>query len=97
MVAVALVTIVAGVVFFVSVLSNRGDVQVRLGDDYFNAGDARDISDDIRDRGPILWSDLAGGSRDIVVNHLGDDPETGWVAFEARQPGDPRLSDRLER
>ena len=90
MVGIALLTIVAGIAFFVNAVANRGDVQVRLGDDFFNAGDAADISDDIKDRGPILWSDLAGGSRDIVINHLATDPEQGWVAFEARKPGDPR-------
>jgi len=90
MVVVALAVIVGGVAFFVRAVTQRGDVQVRLGDDYFNAGDAADISDDIKDRGPILFSDLAGGSRDIVVNHLSDDPDQGWVAFEARLPGDDR-------
>lgn len=90
MVAVALLVIVGGIAFFVSTLARRGDVQVRLGDDYFNAGDASDIADDIADRGPILFSDLAGGSRDMVLNHLSDEPEEGWVAFEARLPGDDR-------
>lgn len=90
MVAIALLMIVGGIAFFVNALAQRGDVQIRLGDDFFNAGDAEDISDDIKDRGPILFSDLAGGSRDIVVNHLSDDPEQGWVAFEARRPGDSR-------
>lgn len=90
MVVIALAVIVGGIAFFVNTLAKKGDVQIRLGDDYFNAGDASDIADDIADRGPILWSDLAGGSRDIVINHSGDDPEVGWVAFEARRPGDPR-------
>ena len=90
MVVVAILMIVGGVAFFLNAVTQKGDVQVRLGDDYFNAGDAADIADDIADRGPILFSDLAGGSRDIVVNHLSDDPEQGWVAFEARRPGDDR-------
>jgi len=90
MVVVAIAMIVGGVAFFLNAVTQRGDVQVRLGDDFFNGGDAVDISDDIADRGPILFSDLAGGSRDIVVNHLSDDPEQGWVAFEARRPGDGR-------
>lgn len=90
MVVVGLGIIVGGTAFFLNAVSNRADVQVRLGDDYFNAGDAADISDEIGDRGPILWSDIASGNRDIVINHLGDDPEVGWVAFEARRPGDER-------
>lgn len=90
MVAAALLVIVGGIALFLNVVASRGDVQIRLGDDYFNAGDAADIADDIRDRGPVLFSDLAGGSRDIVVNHLGDTADEGWVAFEARRAGDPR-------
>ena len=85
MVAAALLVIVGGIALFLNVVASRGDVQIRLGDDYFNAGDAADIADDIRDRGPVLFSDLAGGSRDIVVNHLGDTADEGWVAFEARR------------
>jgi hypothetical protein len=90
MVAIALLAILGGIAFFVGAVAQRGDVQVRLGDDYFNAGDAQAISRDIAERGPVLFSDVAGGSRDIIVNHLGDDPEQGWVAFEARRPGDDR-------
>lgn len=90
MVVVGLAIIVGGVAFFLNAVAKRGDVQVRLGDDYFNAGDASDIADEIGERGPILWSDVAGGSRDIVINHDGEDPERGWVAFEARRPGDDR-------
>lgn len=90
MVIVGLAIIVGGVAFFVNAVANRGDVQVRLGDEFFDAGDAVDIADEIADNGPILYSDVAGGSRDLVLNHLSDDPEDGWVAFEARRPGDDR-------
>lgn len=90
MVAASLLLILGGIIAFVTFLSARGDVQVRLGDDRFNAGDARDIADDVADRGPILFSDVAGGRRDIVVNHLSADPLEGWVAFDARLPGDDR-------
>jgi hypothetical protein len=90
MVAFGLAVIVGGVAFFLTAVANRGDVEVRLGDDYFDAGDAVDIADEVGDNGPILWSDVAGGSRDIVVNHLSEDPLSGWVAFEARRPGDDR-------
>ncbi len=90
MVAVALLVIVGGIALFFKLVASRDDVQIRLGDDYFNAGEAADMAEDVRDRGPILFSDLAGGSRDIVVQHLGQDPAQGWLAFEARRPGDPR-------
>ncbi len=90
MVLVGLAIIIGGVAFFLNAVASRGDVQVRLGDDYFDAGDAVDIADEIGDNGPILFSDVAGGARDLYVNHLAADPEQGWVSFEARRPGDPR-------
>ena len=90
MVAIALAVIVGGIAVFVTVLARQGDVEIRLGDDRFDAGNAVDIADEIADNGPILWSDPSGGSRDLVVNHVGDSPETGWIAFDARRPGDPR-------
>jgi hypothetical protein len=71
-------------------LARGGDVEVRLGSDTFDAGRANRIAAEVADRGPALYSDVAGGSRDVIVNHLGDDPATGWVAFSAREPGAPR-------
>jgi hypothetical protein len=72
------------------VAGEGGEVEVRIGDDTFDAGDADRISAEIADRGPILYSDVGGGTRDIILQHLGDDPEEGWYAFDARQPGAPR-------
>ncbi len=67
-----------------------GDVEVQLGDTDFDAGQIWRISEEINDRGPILYSDVAGRSRDIILQHLGADPETGWLAFAARPLGEPR-------
>lgn len=90
MVVIALLVLLGGVAAFFTLLSNQGDLQIRLGDDYFDAGDAVDIADEIADNGPVLWSDPAGGTRDVYINHLGEDPESGWVAFDVRLPGDSR-------
>ncbi len=90
MVVIALLVLLGGVAAFLTLLASRSDVQIRLGDDYFDAGNAVDIADEIADNGPALFSDTAGGSRDLIINHLGEDPEAGWVAFDARLPGDPR-------
>ena len=68
----------------------RGDVAVRLGDEKFDAGQIGRISTEIADRGPILYSDVAGGDRDILLNHLGPEPESGWFAFDARSKGSAR-------
>ena len=67
-----------------------GDVGIRLGDRDFRDMEAGRISAEIADRGPILFPDVAGGDRDIILQHLGDDPDTGWLAFEARRPGQSR-------
>ncbi len=68
-----------------------GEVEIRLGDTDFNAGQAARIAAEISESGPILYSDVAGRSRDIIVSHLGSDPMTGWWAFAARPPGFPRF------
>ena len=67
-----------------------GDVEIRLGDRDFRDMETGRISAEIADRGPILFPDVAGGDRDIILQHLGDDPATGWLAFEARRPGQSR-------
>ena len=67
-----------------------GDVELQLGDTDFDAGQIGRISEEIDDRGPILYIDVAGRSRDIILQHLGDDPEAGWFAFDARPIGEPR-------
>jgi hypothetical protein len=69
---------------------SSSQVEVNLGDSDFRDLDAGRISSEIADRGPILFSDVAGGDRDIILQHLGDDPDTGWLAFDARRAGDAR-------
>ncbi len=68
-------------VVIVTRLANSGDVEVRLGDEEFNAGIAEEIVESVDEGGPILYPDVAGGTRDILLNHIGDDPRRGWVAF----------------
>lgn len=69
---------------------SSGQVEVRLGDRDFRELDAARISAEIAEGGPVLFSDVAGGSRDIILQHLGADPESGWLAFEARRAGQDR-------
>jgi len=65
--------------------------QLRLGDDVFDAGNAERLSTQIRQDGPLLFSDVSGRGqrRPIAVNHFGDDTEIRWVAFDAVAPGAP--------
>lgn len=90
MVAISLGVIAVSIVAFVTFLSSRGDVRIRLGDERFNVGDAEEVARLVTEGGPLLFSDPSGGQRDILVNHLSDDPGEGWVAFDARLPGDER-------
>jgi hypothetical protein len=75
------------IAFGVARLASQGKVDVRLGTDTFTQQDAEDAAEKIAEDGPILYPDTAGGDRDIVLQHLGDDPATGWIALAARPPG----------
>jgi len=72
------------------VAQNSGNIEVRLGDDTFRSLNAQAMADEIDENGPILFGDVAGGSRDIWLQHDGTDPDSGWSAFEARRPGTDR-------
>lgn len=78
---------VVGAVLIVTDTSQ--DVQL-LGDATFQDLDAESTAGTIESIGPLLFSDVAGGDDDIIVQHLGDDPEEGWLAFAARPPGADR-------
>ncbi len=74
----------------IAMLASRGKVDVRLGDEQFSGLKTDRLAAEIDDNGPILYPDTAGGERDIVLQHLGDDPEAGWIALAARPPGTSR-------
>lgn len=80
------------VLFVVAIpsLTESGKVEVKLGPDTFDAGPAPARAASIRKDGPLLFSDVASGQRDIFIQHLGDDDNTGWQAFDARRPGTDR-------
>lgn len=88
--ALGIVAVVVAFVMIVPRITEDGTVQVRLGDDRFAAGSAERRSASIDSDGPILFSDVAGGQRDIFLQHIGDDPEQGWLAFDARLPDQSR-------
>jgi hypothetical protein len=84
------VVLVIGVAIGLSILANRGDVDVRLGDETFAKQDASNLAEKIAEEGPVLYADAASGDRDIVVQHLGPGNDTGWIALAARPAGVPR-------
>ena len=85
--AVALVGIfvlVVGLGLVTVMIGDKDSADVRLGDQTFQGGSAQRLADEIDDRGPIFYGDVSGNKdRDIILQHLGDDPETGWYAFRA--------------
>ena len=62
----------------------RNSPDLGLGDQTFRAADAERLAEEIADRGPIFYGDVSGRKdRDIILQHLGDDPDEGWYAFLA--------------
>jgi hypothetical protein len=89
-VVVGLGLVIALFVFAIPSLTESNTTQLQLGSDRFAAGAAADRSRTIAASGPILFPDVAGNQRDIYLQHLSDDPATGWLAFDARRPGTDR-------
>ena len=87
----ALVAVVVGLGagFLMLRLADSGGVDVRLGDAEFSAGTAASRSRDIAEGGPLLFPDPRGSDRNIFIQHLGEDPNRGWLVFETRWPGSP--------
>jgi hypothetical protein len=94
--AIGLIVVVAA---FVALAASRGDVEIKLGDERFEAGRTESIADRIeRDGGlPALYPDLVNRDRPIFVQHTGDDPDEGWVAFGAFDPDDPSCLVEIDR
>ena len=92
-VAVTGVVVALGTAFVVATLASRGDVEVRLGDDRFDAGRTENLARIIEADGqPILFPDPARFTRAIYVDHVGDDPDAGWLAISAFVPDQPECT-----
>ncbi len=93
------IVLIAVVTIFVALAASRGDVELNLGDDRFNAGNTDEIAARIaKDDGlPALYADLVNGDRPIFVQHTGDDPDTGWAAFGAFDPDNPSCIIEIDR
>ena len=93
------VVVALGLAFLVAQAASRGDVDINLGDDRFDAGQTERLAKEIDDGEglPFLYQDLVSRDRNLFVTHLGDDPETGWVAFGAFDPDDPSCAVEIDR
>ena len=95
-VAIVLIGVVAA---FVAVAASRGDVEIHLGDERFNAGQTDRLAEEIADGGglPFLYQDLVGNDRHLFVQHVGDDEDEGWIAFGAFDPDEPSCAVLIDR
>jgi hypothetical protein len=99
LIATVAIVLIAVVTVLIAQAASRGDVEIRLGDDRFDVGRADKVAARIdKDGGlPALFQDLVGRNRNIYVQHIGDDPDTGWVAFGAFDPDDPSCAVEIDR
>lgn len=93
------VAVALGLAFAIAMLASRGEVDIKLGDEQFDAGQVKSIAVSIEDEGglPLLYQDLVGRQRNIYVQHLDDDPRQGWAAFGAFDPDDPSCAVLIDR
>ena len=93
------IVLILVVTFFLAQAASRGDVEIKLGDDRFDAGDTDEIGERIADENglPALYPDLVNRDRPIFVQHTGDEPDEGWVAFGAFDPDDPGCLVEIDR
>jgi hypothetical protein len=98
-IAATSVVLLLGLAFVVARLASRGDVEIRLGDDQFDAGKVSNIADRIEADGglPILYPYLTNRERNLYVQHLAKADRRGWVAFGAFDPKDPSCGVALDR
>jgi len=91
-VVIAAVGVIGGMALVFLVASSGSDdesgLQFQLGDDEFKAGVASLQAEEIVENGPITYPDPADFDQPIWVQHLGEDPERGWYAFDAVVNGD---------
>lgn len=73
-------------VFMVVYLADNGN-QVRLGKNQFDDLSAERTAERIRNDGPIQFPDVSGGSRVVILSHVGENPLVNWFVFDARAAG----------
>ena len=76
---------VAGAVL--AIANDSPDAEINLGDDEFELENVDGAAARIAEDGPDIYPDPTGGTRTILINHVGDDVEEGWVAVLAIAPG----------
>lgn len=78
--------VVVALVWLVAATVGSDRTTTRLGDDRFEDVRADRVVAAVDEGGPIFYPDLAGGTRDIWITHVGDDPLRGFLVLSARAP-----------
>ncbi len=82
LVSVVVLAIALGLVTLA--LGSRNSTDLNIGDQTFQAGNAEKKAELIEKSGPILYADVSGRKdRDMILQHIGTNPEKGWYAFLA--------------
>jgi hypothetical protein len=71
---------------FVLRLSKEPGAKVQVGSQTFNLGRATAFAPTIVMNGPLIFPPLRGDLT-LYVQHLGSNPDKGWLAFDAHDPG----------
>lgn len=90
---IGVAAVVAAMAVFggLALLAGSGQVDVRLGDDVFEAGRVDRLAANVARDGPILIADASPDRRrDLYLQHLGATDDQGWLAFSAQAPGAER-------
>jgi hypothetical protein len=95
LVGLAVVTLALGVIAVVLVASGAGNTSG--GGTFDSTGADELIRLQERDGVPALFPDPVGGRQPIFVWHEGDDPDTGWIAYDALVDGEPLVLDVEEK
>lgn len=94
MIGLGAVLAVVSVVFLITrfdrLAGNDEGTPVDIGTSAFAIGNAEDLAEAVAAQGPWIIPDAARGDRDVHLQHLGDDPSQGWLAFSVRAPGADR-------
>src|SRR5437763_1648703 len=88
---VAIVVVLGGLWAAAVLYSKQDSSKLSLGDQTFEAGSAKSRAKEVAQRGPFIVPDASPAhDRDIIVQHLGTNPNKGWTAFAAQPDGKPR-------
>ena len=86
--AVGVAVALAGAWALASMSRSDGGPRLTFGEPIFTAGNAERLAGAIERDGPAAFPALEGG-RPIYLQHLGEDPDEGWLAFGAFVPDEP--------